>query len=105
VWGIYSHGASGGGVITEAVRDEQRKFIKYNHLVANLLAFHTLVTMSKALYQLVQDGHTIDMNALSTSSPYRPDYINRFGNYVVNSNRIPEPLEEHLWHPFPPIPD
>jgi TnpA family transposase len=94
----------GGGVITEAVRDEQRKFIKYNHLVANLLAFHTLVTMSKALYQLVQDGHTIDMDALSTSSPYRPDYINRFGNYAINSNRIPEPLEERLWHPFPPIP-
>ena len=28
----------GDGVISESVRDEQRKFIKYNHLVANLLA-------------------------------------------------------------------
>jgi len=27
----------GESVITENVRDEQRKFIKYNHLVANLL--------------------------------------------------------------------
>jgi len=34
-------------VIAENVRDEQRKFIKY--LVANLLSFHTLVTMTKAL--------------------------------------------------------
>ena len=34
----------GEGVIAENVRDEQRKFIKYNHLVAILLSFHTLVT-------------------------------------------------------------
>jgi TnpA family transposase len=36
----------GEGVIAENVRDEQRKFIKYNHLVlvANLQSFHTLVT-------------------------------------------------------------
>ena len=31
----------GDGVIAENVRDEQRKFIKYNHLVANLLTFHS----------------------------------------------------------------
>ena len=37
----------GDGVIAENVRDEQRKFIKYNHLVANLLSFHTLVTITK----------------------------------------------------------
>ena len=41
----------GDGVIAENVRDEQRKFIKYNHLVANLLTFHTLVTITSALRQ------------------------------------------------------
>jgi hypothetical protein len=83
-------------VITENVRDEQRKFIKYNHLVANLLSFHTLVTMTKALQQLLEEGHTVDMEALSTLSPYRTEHINRFGNYVINPNRMPEPLEQHL---------
>jgi hypothetical protein len=76
----------GEGVITENVRDEQRKFIKYNHLVANLLSLHTLVTMTKALQQLLEEGHTIDMEALSTLSPYRTEHINRFGNYVINPN-------------------
>jgi hypothetical protein len=66
----------GEGVITENVRDEQRKFIKYNHLVANLLSFHTLVTMTKALQQLLEEGHTVDMEALSTLSPYRTEHIN-----------------------------
>jgi hypothetical protein len=33
--------------------------------------------------------------ALSTLSPYRTEHINRFGNYVIDFNRIPEPLEQH----------
>jgi TnpA family transposase len=86
----------GEGVIAENVRDEQRKFIKYNHLVANLLSFHTLVTMTKALQQLLEEGHTLDVEALSTLSPYRTEHINRFGNYVINPDRLPEPLEQHL---------
>jgi len=39
----------GAGLLSQGTRDEQRKFIKYNHLVANLLAFHTLVNMTQAL--------------------------------------------------------
>ena len=93
----------GEGVIAENVRDEQRKFIKYNHLVANLLSFHTLVTMSKALQQLLEEGHTLDVEALSTLSPYRTEHINRFGNYVINPDRLPEPLEQHLGFSLPPV--
>jgi hypothetical protein len=80
----------------ENVRDEQRKFIKYNHLVANLLTFHTLVTITKALRELLEQGHTADREALATLSPYQTEHINRFGNYVLNPNRTPEPLEQHL---------
>jgi TnpA family transposase len=93
----------GEGVIAENVRDEQRKFIKYNHLVANLLSFHTLVTMTKALQQLLEEGHTVDMEALSTLSPYRTEHINRFGNYVINPDRMPEPLEQHLGLSLSPV--
>ena len=35
------------------------------------------------------------MDALSTLSPYRTEHINRFGNYVIDFNRMPEPLEQH----------
>ena len=93
----------GDGVIAENVRDEQRKFIKYNHLVANLLSFHTLVTMTKALQQLIEEGHPLDLEALSTLSPYRTEHINRFGNYVINPDRLPEPLEQHLGFSLSPI--
>jgi TnpA family transposase len=67
----------GDGVIAENVRDEQRKFIKYNHLVANLLTFHTLVTITRALRQLLQEGHTADTEALAKLSPYQTEHINR----------------------------
>jgi hypothetical protein len=59
----------GGALASEGVRDEQRKFIKYNHLVANLLIYHNVVTMTKALERLVIDGHTFDENIVSCISP------------------------------------
>ena len=74
-----------------------------NHLVANLLSFHTLVTMTKAVQQLIEEGHPLDMEALSTLSPYRTEHINRFGNYVINPDRLPEPLEQHLVFSLSPI--
>jgi len=36
------------------------------------------------------------MDALAILSPYRTKHINRFGSYMVNFNRIPDPLEESL---------
>jgi hypothetical protein len=35
--------AFGGRLLAENDRDEQRKLIKYNHLVANCLIFYTAV--------------------------------------------------------------
>ena len=83
----------GGGVIAENIRDEQRKIIKYNHLVANLLIFHTLVTMTRTLQRLEQEGHVIEKEVLEVLSPYQTEHINRFGNYTVNMNRVPGPLD------------
>ena len=90
MWARKSNTGFGGqGVIAENVRDEQRKFFKCKHLVANLLSFHTLVTMTRALQQLLQEGGTVDIDALSTLSPYRTEHINRLGNYVIDFNRMP----------------
>ena len=92
------------GIMTESARDEQRKFIKYNHLVANLVSFHTLVTMTRALHEIEQEGHVIDMEALATFDPYRIGHINRFGSYAINPKRQPEPLEHYLAFRLPAIP-
>jgi len=49
----------GEGIIAENRRDEQRKIVKYNHLVANLVIFHNVVTMTKVLRQLIAEGHPV----------------------------------------------
>ncbi len=83
----------GGALASEGVRDEQRKFIKYNHLVANLLIYHNVVTMTRALERLATDGYTFDEDFISHISPYLTEHINRFGRYLLKRDRVPEPLE------------
>ena len=83
-------------VIAENTRDEKRKFIKYNHLVANLLVFHNIVTLSRALDRLQADGLEASDQALATLTPYQTEHINRFGSYTVNFSRIPKPLPPTL---------
>ncbi|HET9239221.1 MAG TPA: Tn3 family transposase [Oligoflexus sp.] len=82
----------GGGVIAENDRDEQRKVIKYNHLVSSLVILHTVNEMSKVLGQLKNEGHEFSREALAALSPYRREHINRFGDYTVNLDKVPDPL-------------
>ena len=82
----------GDNVIAENVRDEQRKFIKYNHLVANILAFHNIVSMTKAIDRLKAEGQEISNEVLAAVSPYQTSHINRFGQYQLHDRRAPEPL-------------
>lgn len=82
----------GGGVIAENNRDEQRKVIKYNHLVSSLVIFHTVDGITKVLGQLKSEGVEFTRDALAALSPYRTEHINRFGDYTLNLARQPAPL-------------
>lgn len=73
----------GEGLIMENRRDEQRKIIKYNHLVANLVIFHNVVMMRKVLRQLLAEGHAISAEVLAVLSPYLTAHINRLGLYSL----------------------
>ena len=79
----------GDSVIAENVRDEQRKFIKYNHLIANLLAFHNVVAMTNALRRMESEGLEVRDEWVAEFSPFQTERINRFGHYAVNFNRSP----------------
>lgn len=86
----------GEGIITENRREEQRKIIKYNYLVANLLIFHNVVTMTKVIHQLAAEGQRISAKALTFLSPYQTRHVNRFGQYTLQLDRIPEPIAYDL---------
>jgi Tn3 transposase DDE domain-containing protein len=86
----------GKGIITENRRDEQRKIIKYNHLVANLVIFHNVVMMTKVLRQLLAEGHSISAEAVAILSPYPTAHINRLGVYSLQFDQEPEPIDYDL---------
>jgi TnpA family transposase len=79
----------GEGIIAENSREEQRKAIKYNHLVANCLIFHNVCSLTRLVRKLEQRGEPIPEDAVAAISPYLTEHINRFGDYVLNLDRKP----------------
>jgi TnpA family transposase len=86
----------GEGVITSNNREEQRKMIRYNHLVANCLIFYNVYEISRILSELKQEGYPLDTNAVAALSPYWTQHVNRFGSYDLNLDRCPPPIDYDL---------
>ena len=86
----------GEGVIRYNSRKEQRKVIRYNHLVANLLVFHNVVSMTRELQNLIDEGYAVTPEIISRLSPYKNEHINRFGTYELRFDRVPQPITEEL---------
>jgi TnpA family transposase len=77
----------GNDIIAENNREEQRKIIKYNHLVANAVIFYNVFHMSIILQDLAAKGYTITDRIIECMSPYIRDHIIRFGKFDFNKNR------------------
>ncbi|MCI0663740.1 MAG: Tn3 family transposase [Acidobacteria bacterium] len=88
--------AFGGRLLAENDRDEQRKLIKYNHLVANCLIFYNVGAMTKALHQMRKEGMRMGTDTLARLSPYLTGHVNRFGEYRLDLNRQPPPIDYQL---------
>ena len=68
-------------------RDEQRKLIKYSHLVANCLIFHNVSNLTRVLQKLSAAGNSITDEVLARMSPYLTEHVNRFGHYTLTLDR------------------
>jgi hypothetical protein len=64
--------------------------------VANLRIFHNVGTMTKVIHQLAAEGQRISAEALAVLSPYQTRHVNRFGQYTLQLDRIPEPIAYDL---------
>jgi hypothetical protein len=60
--------------------------------VSSLVIVHTVDAMTKVLDGLKIEGQEFSREALGMLSPYRTEHINRFGDYTLNMERMPEPL-------------
>ena len=82
----------GEGIIAENIRHEQRKVIKYNHLVANMVILHNVVGMTRVLKELRDEGVEVNAEILAGLAPFRTAHINRFGDYTLDFRRKIGPL-------------
>lgn len=88
----------GNGIIAENSRDEQRKIIKYNHLVSNLLILHTMYGIGTVLKNLEDENTFTDPEVIGFMSPYLSEHINRFGDYRLDKDRqTPAPEIDISW--------
>lgn len=83
----------GGTSIAENVLHEQRKIVKYNQLVANMIILHNVDRMTRILAELRNEGMGINAEVLAGLSPYRTGHINRFGDYTLDLSREIAPLD------------
>src|SRR5258705_6013104 len=81
----------GEGVIAENVRHEQRKVIKYNHLVANMVILYNVQWMSRKIRELQENGHPVDADVLRVLSPYRREDVNPPRDYLLDLKRRVSP--------------
>jgi hypothetical protein len=77
-------------------REEQRKIIRYNHLVANLVVFHNVVSITRVLQELVYARYVVTPEIITRLSPYKTEHINRFGHYELRFDHVPPPVTEEL---------
>lgn len=49
--------------------------------------------MTDVLHQLAQEGFQITQAMVSRLSPYLTEHIKRFGEYLLDMEAIPEPLQ------------
>lgn len=82
----------GDGTILTNDRDEQRKIIKYNHLVANCVIFHNVFSLSRVLHTLQSEGYPLSAQEVASLSPYLRPHINRFGHFPLDMDTLPPDL-------------
>lgn len=86
----------GEGIIADNDPEEQEKVIKYNDLVANAVIFHNVVDQTRILRELKQEGFPVNREDVATLSPYVTTHIKRFGDYIIDVEAVPEPIDPSL---------
>jgi hypothetical protein len=83
----------GGPVIRSGDLVEQEKSLKYASLVANAIMLSNVVDMSAALAAMAEAGEPVTPDLVAALSPYGREHIRRFGQYVLDMEDLPAPLD------------
>ena len=58
--------------------------------------FHNVVSMTRVLQELVDEGYVVTPEIVARLAPYKTEHINRFGKYDPHFDYIPQPVMEEL---------
>ena len=83
----------GDGILKSRDPVENEKIIKYKDLIANAIMLQNVVDMTDVLHEMVQEGYEVTAEVVATFSPYIREHIKRFGEYVIDLETIPPPLQ------------
>lgn len=73
--------------------DEMEKAIKYNALIANCVVLQNVIDYSYVIHQLQQEEYAITKEDAARISPYITEHLKRFGDYIIDLDRLPENIE------------
>ena len=86
--------------MTENDPQEIEKRVKYLDLVASAVILQNAFDISRAVQILSIEGYPIRQQELASLSPYVTRHIKRYGDYVVDLQNIPQPLESAILLPI-----
>lgn len=94
--GFSKHLRFGGEVITQNDPIEQEKAVKYTHVVANAVILWNTVHQTRIIRDLRKAGWKITPAQVACLSPYPTAHLKRFGDYWLDFDQQPEPIDGHL---------
>jgi len=83
----------GGPVIKSGDPVEQEKQLKYASLVANAVMLCNVADLTTVLSDMARDGHPVTPALAACLSPYTRQHILRFGQYALDMEDLPGPLD------------
>ena len=90
------------GLITDNDPIEQEKRLKYLDLVSNSIILQNAFDISSIIRSLSAEGYVIKPKTLATLSPYLTGHLKRYGDYIVDFDNLPQPLETAMVIPVEP---
>jgi TnpA family transposase len=84
---------AGGGEYAGTDEDSFTKRMKYTDVLADALILHNIVDMTVGLEQLKRRGFVVAPETVAQLSPYITRNWQRFGDYDVDMNEVPPPLD------------
>ncbi|MGB5831490.1 MAG: Tn3 family transposase [Thiohalocapsa sp.] len=90
----------GGPVIKSGDPVEQLKQVKYMELVANAVMLHNVVDLTDVLASMAEEDLPVTPKLAKKTAPTIREHLRRFGQFDVDMNILPPPLQPRPL-PFP----